>query len=170
MKFERIIGVFNLLTKASERAAEYATQSGLSNTDIVDIVSSFGYAGPKPIATRRAWPNGTSEVRVLSCRTDLKWIKVLPKELTAPSGKTDFKTAYLALDRSGGLFVIGAYTSKDEAWEACRKYWTQLSYCSAIQNMEQWYDEKCMFHAQGALGGMIHHWFVEPYDINGRVE
>ena len=171
VKSEGIIGVFNSVANANQRATEYALQLfGMSDTDIVDITGSFskGHSntGSQPMATRRVWPNGATEIRLLSYDAGPRWIKVLPKRLTVADGEPDPRTAYLALDRSNILFIIGAYTSKGEAWEACRKYWTQLSYgWGVIHGMKHWFDEQWMFHAQGSLGDLVHHWFVEPYDV-----
>lgn len=174
---EMVIGVYTSLLKANERVTDCAKYFGIPETDIVDISSSFGCAGPKPCdaaqakATRRVWPNGGSELRICYARSPLSWIKVFPKEFAGSIGSTDSGTTivYLALDRSTlGIFVIGAYGSKGEAWEACQKYSTQLSYCSAIENNEQWFDRLGLHHASGSIGGRRHHWFVEPYIIDER--
>lgn len=163
---EKIIGVFTSLSKANERAIEYAAQYGISTTDILDIVSGLGTASAR--ACRRVWPNGTTEVRSLC--GGFNWVKVLPKEFPTSADNQGARFAYLALDRSIGLFVIGVYGSKDDAWEACRKYWTQLSYCTPIENGKKWLDAQGMFHAQGAVGGRAHHWFVEPYVFDAGVD
>jgi hypothetical protein len=111
-----------------------------------------------------------SELRVRYASGPLSWIKVMPKDFAGWAGPTDSGTAtlYLALDRSIGLFVIGAYASKEEAWGGCQKYWTQLSYCTPIENKEQWFDGRGMYHAKGAIGGRGHHWFVKPYIIDAK--
>jgi hypothetical protein len=174
---EMVIGVYTSLLKANERATDCAKYFGIPKADIVDILSSFGCAGPKPCDTaqakaiRRVWPNGASELRILYSRSPLRWIKVLPKEFAGSIGSTDSGSTnvYLALDRSTiGMFVIGAYRSKGEAWEACQKYSTQLSYCSPIVNNKQWFDRLGLHHASGSIGGRQHHWFVEPYIIDER--
>ncbi len=174
-EFEDIIGVYTLLSEANKAVIKCAEQFGISETEIKDIVSSF--AGPKPSAqskaTRRVWPNGTSEVRNLysSC-SRLTWIKILPKDFADSAATTDSgtSTVYLALDRSIGLFVVGVYASKEEAWKGCQKYWTQLSYCTPIEDKEQWYDRLGMYHAKGAIGGRRHHWFIKSFNIDAAVD
>jgi len=142
---EEIVGVFASLPKANECAVKYASQYGIPHT------------------YRRAQLDETSWVGVFGDNS-LSEVRVLPKEFTTLTGNTDFGTIYLALDRPSFLFVIGAYRSKDEAWEACQKYWRQLSYCCEIQGERQWVDRQGMPHARGAIAGRSHHWFVEPYD------
>jgi len=148
----------------------------------LDYVSFFdrGSSGTNPAraaarmgpakASRKVWPNGICEIRIL-CSSRLEWIKVLPKEFSSSkTGSTDSGTAFLALDRSSILFVIGAYRSKTDAWEACRKYWTQLSNMMPIENKTQWCDEQGMLHATGEIGNTAHHWFVECYVIDAGVD
>jgi hypothetical protein len=92
----------------------------------------------------------------------------LPKEFIASEGAN--KKTYLAVDRSGGLFVIGIFAEKAPAWEACKKYRDQLAYCSELEGKEQWFDEEGMFHSKGKIGGKGHHWFVVEYPLDGKVE
>jgi hypothetical protein len=180
-RYETVIGVFKDPSFADESARAYIAQYCNSGVEIEDIVRGFGrdFSGTKPTpaaitrsnavkASRRVWPNGTVDIRVYS--HGLQWVKVLPKELPAATENTDLRTAYLALHRSSGLFVIGAYGSKDQAWEACRKYWTQLSYCMPIENENKWYDKQGMFHLIGIIGNTPHHWFVEPHAIDTIVD
>jgi hypothetical protein len=176
---EKILGVFTTIFKANETATELASQSGVSHQDIVDVVSSFNYAGLKPPtqsrAIRKIWPNGTSEIRSQTVGARFEWIKVLPKELPASAedgrDRVRMQTVYLALDQCRvSLFVIGAFEAKDKAWDACQKYWTQLSYCTDIENEEQWVDERLMPNKRGVLAGNAHRWFVEVYDFDAQVE
>jgi hypothetical protein len=182
---EKIIGAFTQLEQANDCAITYAAQYGIPAAEIVDHVSSFGRGSCGPIPTRAAasmgpanasrkvWPNGTCEIRILG-RSRLEWIKVMPKEFSASniteSTEDPGGTAYLAVDRSDILFVIGAYRSKADAWEACRKYWTQLSNWMPIEGETQWFDEQGMLHATGSIGNTTHHWCVEPYVIDAGVD
>lgn len=164
--FEEIIGVFTRLADAKEVAVSYVTKFyGTSASQIVDnVVSSFEPLGRAAEATVRNWPNGTCEI----CVDMGRWVKVLPKEFSAQSAFSGM--AYLALDRSAGkqLFVVGTYGSKEEAWEACKKYWTQLSYWTQFRPHE-WCDGKGMFHAEGMIGDVHHYWFVEPCVVDSLI-
>ncbi|KAJ5249496.1 hypothetical protein N7524_011812 [Penicillium chrysogenum] len=52
------------------------------------------------------------------------------------------KRMWTHTDRSGGLFVIGAYQSHDEAWEGCKKYWTDLSIRTREAERKQRFQEE----------------------------
>jgi hypothetical protein len=164
--FEEVIGVFTRLADAKEVAVSYVTKFyEISASQIVDnVVSSFEPLGRAAEATVRNWPNGTCEI----CVGMGSSVKVLPKEFSAPSAFSGM--AYLALDRSAGkqLFVVGTYGSKEEAWEACKKYWTQLSYWTQFRPHE-WCDGKGMFHAEGMIGDVHHYWFVEPCVVDSLI-
>ena len=150
--YEEILGVFTLLSEADKVVLEYLARLGISNAEA--------------LANRRVWANGTSEIRL-----GFEWIRVLPKDFPAPTEKTLSEMVYLALDRSrDSLFVIGVYRSKGVAWDACEKYWTQLSYCIAIENKEQWFDSWGMLHTKGSICGTPHHWFVTPFPVDVIVE
>jgi hypothetical protein len=157
---EGIVGVYSELERANECAKGYVGRWGIEKSEIVDIQSSFGCTAR---ARRRSWQGGMSEIRVGGA-----WVKVLPKEFIASEG-ADKKT-YLAVDRSGGLFVIGIFAEKVPAWEACKKYRDQLAYCSELEGKEQWFEEEGMFHSKGKIGGKGHHWFVVEYPLDGKVE
>jgi hypothetical protein len=71
---------------------------------------------------------------------------------------------YLSLDRNDGIFVIGAYDSQDQAWEGCKKYWSDLSVCAPMSDLDDWYDGG--FHyAQATIAGKSHHWSLKPYKL-----
>jgi hypothetical protein len=166
---QKIIGVFTSLSKANNAALDCASQSGIVASDIVDIVSSFAFAGPKPKrapAKRRTWSNGTSEIQILDDSSQLKWIKVLAKGVDG-LGSGDFGVAYLALDNS---FVVGVFRTEGEAWQACQKYSAQLSYCSEIENKDHWVDDQGMNHTKGIIGGATHHWFVKLYNTDEKIK
>ncbi|KAH7407352.1 hypothetical protein BKA64DRAFT_413081 [Cadophora sp. MPI-SDFR-AT-0126] len=156
---EVIVGVYSDLERANECAKGYVGRWGVGKSEIVDIQSSFGCTAR---ARRRSWQGGMSEIRVGGA-----WVKVLPKEFIA-SEEGD-RELYVAVDMSGGLFVIGIFADKDPEWEACKKYQDQLAYCSEIEGKEQWFDGQGMFHSKGKIGGMGHHWFVAEYALDGQV-
>jgi hypothetical protein len=156
---EAIVGVYSELQRANECAKEYVRRWGVGKSEIVDIQSSFGCTAR---ARRRSWQGGMSEIRVGGA-----WVKVLPKDFIALEGGD--REMYLALDRSGGLFVIGVFAEKEPAWEACKKYRDQLAYCSELEGKEQWFDGEGIFHSKGKIGGKGHHWFVVGYPLDGKV-
>lgn len=158
---EGIVGVYSELERANECAKGYVGRWGVGKSEIVDIQSSLGHRSK---VMRRSWKNGTSEIKV-----DGAWVKVLPKEFTAPEEGDD--KMYLAVDRSGsGLFVIGIFSKQEPAGEACEKYRDQLAYCSALEEKEQWFDGQGIFHSKGKIGGKGHHWFVVEYPLDGKVK
>lgn len=155
---EGIVGVYSELERANECARECVESWGVGKSEIVDIQSSFGC---RARATRRSWQGGMSEIRVGGA-----WVKVFPKKFIA-SEEGD-KKMYLAVDSSGGLFVIGTFAEKELAWEACKKYRDQLAYCSELEGKEQYFDGEGMFHSKGKICGRSHHWFVVEYPLDGK--
>jgi len=102
------------------------------------------------------------------------WIRVLPKEVECGEERLEMgglgQEVYLALNRSrNGLFVSGAFWTKEEAWEGCRKYITQLLYCEKETKNSELVDEGQMRHAKGIIGGLSHHWFVGAYRVDENV-
>ncbi|KAL5325779.1 hypothetical protein ACEPPN_006912 [Leptodophora sp. 'Broadleaf-Isolate-01'] len=155
---EAIVGVYSKLEGANECAKGYVGRWGVGKSEIVDIQSSIGCTAR---ARRRSWQGGMSEIRVGGA-----WVKVLPKEFIASGGDRE---TYLAVDRSGGLFVIGVFAEQEPAWAACKKYRDQLAYCFELEGKEQWLDGEGMFHSKGTIGGKSHHWFVVQYPLDGNV-
>ncbi|KAH7336651.1 hypothetical protein BKA65DRAFT_538727 [Rhexocercosporidium sp. MPI-PUGE-AT-0058] len=157
---ETIAGVYTDLDTANACAKRFAGGWGVKESDIEDIQSSFGC---KARATRRSWQGGMSEIRVGGA-----WVKVLPKHFDA-SIKRD-KKVYLAMDESNGLFVIGVFAEKEEAWDGCKGYVDKLTYCSELDGRKQWFDDLGMSHLQGSIGGKGHHWSVVEYSLDGEVQ
>jgi hypothetical protein len=174
----KIVGAFMHLSKANERVEEYITQCGLANVDTVDIRSKFAFNGPKPqdipklvVSRRGSWANGASETCLPDNSTGVSKLRVLPRDSTFSTEDTEFIVAYLAMDSTElGLMVIGAYRTKEQAWQACEKYWNQLSYLNEMQKEKEWFDERGMHHVWGFVGGRAHHFFVEMHALNPEVE
>jgi hypothetical protein len=105
-----------------------------------------------------------SEIKVVKGK-GVGWIKVLPKEfvVSGMDGAESGERVFLAPDKSEGLFVIGAYGGKEEAWLACCRYEEQLAYCCEVEGRKEWVDGEGMLHATGKVGGRGHHWFVAEY-------
>ena len=76
---------------------------------------------------------------------------------------------YLAVDRSGGWFVISIFAEKEPVQEACKKYRDQLTYCSELEVKDQSFDSERMFQSKGKIGGKGHHWFVVEYLIDAKL-
>lgn len=65
------------------------------------------------------------------------------------------RVVYLALDRTPSrIFCVGTFAEKSEAWEACRKYQSQLAYFHQVKEELLWVDECCMPHVRGRLMGV----------------
>ncbi|KAH7142743.1 hypothetical protein B0J13DRAFT_555998 [Dactylonectria estremocensis] len=162
---ERIVGAFTKLADANNSAIGCVARYGITATQIVDTGGLFGRRLTTPGLTRASlisWANGTSEIH----SNRFEWIKVLPKEWSASADSIGDGTVYLALDRT---FVIGAYGSMDEAWEACKHRWAQLSYWTTIE-VTKWVDKRGMFHGKGKILDQLHHWYVAPFPINVEVD
>jgi hypothetical protein len=172
-----IVGTFTLLSRANERVEEYITQCGMSNANTVDSCSGFGFEGPKPqdipkfaVSRRGPWASGASETCIPQNRTGVRKFRVLPKDSTFSEKDTGFGTAYLAMDGSGlGLMALGVYHTKEQAWQACERYWIQLSFLSEMEKEKEWFDEKGMHHVRGSVAGRAHHFFVERHVLNPKV-
>jgi len=162
---EKIIGVYTQVTEANKYAMAYmSAANGILASEIGDAGGFFGSNIPagKRAGKRSSW-TGALEIILSGGRP---WIRVLPNKCPEPPGSSDRGLAYLALDQVGsGLFVIGAFRSKDDAWEGCKKYWGQLSYCTPVVDMSQWVTKEGMYHAKGLIVGRAHHWFVKQYVI-----
>lgn len=83
--------------------------------------------------------------------------------LTNSLPQKEGKKMYPAVDRSGGLFVIGIFAGKEPAWEACKKYRDQL------EEKEQWL-MRGLVHSRGKIGDKGHHWFAAEYPLDWKVE
>jgi hypothetical protein len=97
---------------------------------------------------------------------------VLPKELASSSEKREEKDkVYLAVEKSKSkLYVGGAFWTKYEAWEACKKYWPQNLLSRPIERRDEWVDEQGMGHVEGAFGETSYHWFVEAYRFREKAD
>ena len=95
----------------------------------------------------------------------LLFIRVLRKELASASEKREEKDkVYLALEKSESTLYVGrVFWTKDDAWEVCKNYWSQMSHSWPIERRDEWVDEQGMGHVEGAFGETSHHWFVELY-------
>lgn len=162
---QRTVGVFEDLARANKCAEGCVARHGFPPEEITDISDSslFGHTAWPTAVSRRSWPGGTSELR----GGGFEWIKVMPKEWSASASTSTpgSGVAYLAFS---GTLVIGAYGSKHEAWEACRRNWEQLSYWTAME-VDMWVDKGGMYHGEGTILGRLRHWFVAPFVINAEV-
>jgi hypothetical protein len=177
---EKTLGVFTNLAAANETAIKFAEQNGTQRNDIVDIVSSINIEEKdKPVlstgkgrATRRTWKDGTIDIQPRIVSGKFFFIRVLPKELASSSEKREEKDkVYLAVEKSKSkLYVGGAFWTKDEAWEACKKYWPQNLLSRPIERRDEWVDEQGMGHVEGAFGETSYHWFVEAYRFREKAD
>jgi hypothetical protein len=158
---EVIESVCSSLGDANNRALKYLeTQYGIKVNEISERRGIFGQAVSTAKASKRTWHH-TGTLEILT-RGGTPWIKVLKKLLYSDQEEARGKLVYLSLDRSDGIFVIGAYETQKEAWENCKKYWSDLAVCSSISDLKDWYDEG-IHHAQVRIAGKFHRWSLKEY-------
>ncbi|KAH8698848.1 hypothetical protein BGW36DRAFT_406730 [Talaromyces proteolyticus] len=158
---EVIESVCSSLVDANNRALKYLEiQHGIKANEISDKRGLFGQAVSTAKATKRTWnPTGTLEILT---RGGSPWIKVLEKPLYSDQAKAGAKLVYLSIDRCDGIFVIGAYKSQKEAWQNCKKYWSDLAVCSSMSDLKDWHDEG-FHHAQVRIASKWHKWSLKEY-------
>ncbi|KAF2449939.1 hypothetical protein P171DRAFT_428059 [Karstenula rhodostoma CBS 690.94] len=82
---------------------------------------------------------------------------ILPSE-------TPIQSIYVALDHS---LCLGLFTEKSNAWAACMKHKTQLTYSVALTNEKRWVDKDGLPFLKGTIsGGGGHCWYVRLCTID----
>ncbi|KUL81404.1 hypothetical protein ZTR_10265 [Talaromyces verruculosus] len=159
---EIVESVYLSSVDANKRALRYLEcQYGIKANEISEERGLFGQAISAAKATKRMWRH-TDTLEILT-RGGVPWIKVLKKPLYSDQiAKKEL--AYLSLDQTDGLFVIGAYQSQEKAWEHCKKYWSDLAVCSSIADLKDWHDGR-FHHAQARVAGKLHHWSLKEYEM-----
>ena len=151
---EEVEGVYYSSEKANTRALVYLnTKHGINTDEISEERGRFGQAITVTKAVKRMWMH-TGTLEILTCR-GTPWIRVLKKPLCSCHVISGQDHVYLSLDRSDGLFVIGAYQSRDEAWEGCKKYWTDLSVCASTFQLKDSHEKG---RAKATISGRTHRW------------
>ncbi|GIJ91028.1 hypothetical protein Asppvi_009993 [Aspergillus pseudoviridinutans] len=160
---EAIEGAFSSVVDANNRALDYLeSKFNIRADEISGQRGLFGQATSAVKATKRIWqPTGNLEILTPS---GTPWIRVLKKPVHLCQPRAGEKTVYLSLDRSDGIFVIGAYQCQDEAWEGCKKYWSDLSVCASISDLKDWY-EGGFHHAQARIAGKLHRWSLKSHTL-----
>ncbi|KAJ6126128.1 hypothetical protein N7471_010621 [Penicillium samsonianum] len=154
---EEVEGVYCSSEKANNRAMIYLnTKHGINANEISEKRGRFGQAIAATKAVKRMWMH-TGTLEILTCG-GTPWIRVLKKPLYSCHVISGEDHVYLSLDRSDGLFVIGAYQSQDEAWEGCKKYWTDLSVCASTFELKDSHEKG---RAQATISGRIHRWVLK---------
>lgn len=158
---EEVEGVYYSSNEANYRAIIYLNERhGINANEISEDRGRFGQATSATKATRRMWEyTGTLEILT---RDGTPWIRVLKKPLSSCHSRCGQDHVYLSLDRSDGSFVIGGYLSQDEAWEACKKYWTDLSVCASAFELK---DEHERGRAQAIISGRVHRWVLQRWKL-----
>lgn len=154
---EEIEGVYYSSKSANNRAITYLnTNHGINENEISEKRGRFGQAITATKAVKRMWTH-TGTLEILTC-DGTPWIRVLKKPLYSCHIISGEDHVYLSLDRSDGLFVIGAYQSHDEAWEGCKKYWTDLSVCASTFELKDSHEKG---RALATISGRKHHWVLK---------
>lgn len=156
---EYIEGVYLSVANANNRALDYLeAKHSIRANEVSEERGLFGQATSAVRATKRMWPH-TGTLEILT-RGGTPWIKVLKKPSHFRQATIENEPAYLSLDRSDGIFVIGVYQSQDEAWEDCKKYWSDLSVCASMLDLKDWHDVDT-HHAKAIIAGKLHRWSLK---------
>lgn len=156
---ENIEGAYLSLADANNRALDYLeAKHRIRANEVSEERGRFGQATSAVRATKRMWPH-TGTLEILT-RGGTSWIKVLRKSSHFCQATAREEPMYLSLDRSDGIFVIGVYQSQDEAWEGCKKYWSDLSVCASMLDFKDWHDGD-FHHAQARIAGRLHRWSLK---------
>lgn len=156
---EHIEGVYLSLVDANNRALDYLEEKhNIRANEVSEERGLFGQATSAVKATKRMWPH-ICTLEILT-RGGTPWIRVLKKPSHFCQATTGEEPVYLSLDQNDGIFVIGAYQSQDEAWEDCKKYWSDLSVCASMLDLKDWHDGD-FHHAQATIAGKLHHWSLK---------
>ena len=151
---EKVEGAYYSSQKANDRALIYLnTKHGVNTNEISEERGRFGQAITATKAVKRTWMH-TGILEILTCR-GTPWIRVLKKPLYSCHVIPGEDHVYPFLDRSDVLFAIGAYQSQDEAWEGCRKYWTELSVCATTFELKDSHEKS---RARAMISGRMHRW------------
>lgn len=151
---EEVEGVYYSSEKANTRALIYLnTKHGINANEIAEERGRFGQTITVTKAVKRMWMH-TGTLEILT-RYGTPWIRVLKKPLYSCHVISGEDHVYLSLDRSDGLFVIGAYQSQDKAWEGCKKYWTDLSVYASTFELTGSHEQG---RAQAKISGRTHCW------------
>ncbi|KAJ5481377.1 hypothetical protein N7475_000189 [Penicillium sp. IBT 31633x] len=158
---EKVEGVYYSSEKANNRAMLYLnTKHGINAKEITEKRGCSSQSIAPNKAVKRMWMH-TGTLEILTCG-GTPWIRVLKKPLYSYHVLSGEDHAYLSLDRSDGIFVIGAYQSQDEAWEGCKKYWTDLSVCASTFELKDSH-EKGRAHVK--ISGKMHRWGLKHCEL-----
>lgn len=154
---EEIEGVYYSPKSANNRVIiHFNTMHGVNENEISEKRGRIGQTITATKAVKRIWTH-TGTLEILSC-DGTSWIRVLKKPLYSRRAISGEDHVYLSVDRGDGLFVIGAYKSHDEAWEGCKKYWTDLSVCASTFELKDPHEKG---RAQATISGRKHHWVLK---------
>lgn len=157
---DRVLGVFLSATDANHHALNYVhVWLGIMDHEIADGRGMFVNEKNSEAKMRKRMWAATGTIEILSA-SGVPTVRVLKKSLHG-EGFHKGDTIYLSMDSS---FVLGAYKSKDgEAWEACKKYWADLSVAASMEGLRHWNDERGDPRGKATIAGQSHQWYLKRY-------